>query len=95
MRRPNTCPQAQKLRLPKATTTKSYGHEASTRQTTLCRTVRSAEALVRLAERLLQRPHPPEEPAGLLGPGLLGLSVSSLTGRKEGGEQLELDFDQA
>ncbi len=27
----------------KATTTKSYGHEVSTRQTTLCRTVRSSE----------------------------------------------------
>ncbi|WP_341481124.1 hypothetical protein [Salinibacter ruber] len=46
---------------------------------------------MRLAEQLLGRPHPPEEPAGLLGPGLLGLSVSSLTGREEG-KQLEPDF---
>jgi DNA polymerase-4 len=43
---------------------------------------------MRLAERLLSRPHPPEEPVRLL-----GLSVSSLTGREEG-KQLELDFDR-
>ncbi|MCS3638931.1 DNA polymerase IV [Salinibacter ruber] len=67
---------------------KSHDHEVSTRQTTLRRAVRSEEDLMRLAERLLGRPHPPEEPVRLL-----GLSVSSLTGRKEGGEQLELDFD--
>ena len=66
---------------------KSHDHEVSTRQTTLRRAVRSAETLMRLAERLLQRPHPPEEPVRLL-----GLSVSSLTGGEEGGEQLELDF---
>ncbi len=69
---------------------KSHDHEVSTRQTTLRRAVRSSETLMRLAERLLGRPHPPEEPVRLL-----GLSVSSLTGRKEGGKQLELDFDQA
>ncbi len=69
---------------------KSHDHDVSTRQTTLRRAVRSEEDLMRLAERLLSQPHPPEEPVRLL-----GLSVSSLTGRKEGGEQLELDFDQA
>ena len=69
---------------------KSHDHEVSTRQTSLRRAVRSSETLMRLAERLLGRPHPPEEPVRLL-----GLSVSSLTGRKEGGKQLELDFDQA
>jgi DNA polymerase-4 len=66
---------------------KSHDHNVSTRQTTLRRAVRSAETLMRLAERLLQRPHPPEKPVRLL-----GLSVSSLTGRTEGGKQLELDF---
>jgi len=68
---------------------KSHEHEVSTRQTTLRRAVRSASALIRLAERLLQRPHPPEEPVRLL-----GLSVSSLIGGEEGGEQLELEFDR-
>ncbi|MCS4044547.1 DNA polymerase-4 [Salinibacter ruber] len=67
---------------------KSHDHEVSTRQTTLRRAVRSSETLMRLAERLLGRPHPPEEPVRLL-----GLSVSSLTGGEEG-EQLELDFDR-
>ncbi|MCS3860127.1 DNA polymerase-4 [Salinibacter ruber] len=69
---------------------KSHDHDVSTRQTTLRRAVRSEEDLMRLAERLLGRPHPPEEPVRLL-----GLSVSSLTGRKEGGEQLELDLGRA
>jgi DNA polymerase-4 len=68
---------------------KSHDHDVSTRQTTLRRAVRSEEDLMRLAERLMSRPHPPEEPVRLL-----GLSVSSLTGRKEEGEQLELDFDR-
>ncbi len=68
---------------------KSHDHDVSTRQTTLRRAVRSEEDLMRLAERLLSRPHPPEEPVRLL-----GLSVSSLTGREEG-KQLELEFDQA
>jgi DNA polymerase-4 len=68
---------------------KSHDHEISTRQTTLRRAVRSAETLMGLAERLLGRPHPPEEPVRLL-----GLSVSSLTRKKEGGKQLELDFDR-
>jgi len=67
---------------------KSHDHEVSTRQTTLRRAVRSEETLMRLAERLLGRPHPPEEPVRLL-----GLSVSSLTGGEEG-KQLELDFDR-
>jgi len=66
---------------------KSHDHEVSTRQTTLRRAIRSEETLMRLAERLLGRPHPPEEPVRLL-----GLSVSSLTGGEEGGEQLEFDF---
>ncbi len=65
---------------------KSHDHEVSTRQTTLRRAIRSEEALMRLAKWLLSRPHPPEEPVRLL-----GLSVSSLTGREEG-KQLELDF---
>jgi len=65
---------------------KSHDHEVSTRQTTLRRAVRSASALVRLAGRLLQRPHPPEEPMRLL-----GLSVSSLT--EEGSGQLKLGFE--
>jgi DNA polymerase-4 len=68
---------------------KSHDHEVSTRQTTLRRAVRSSETLMRLAERLLGRPHPPEEPVRLL-----GLSVSSLTGGEEGGVQLEFDFDR-
>jgi DNA polymerase-4 len=67
---------------------KSHDHDVSTRQTTLRRAVRSEETLMRLAERLLGRPHPPEEPVRLL-----GLSVSSLTGGEEGGEQLEFDFE--
>jgi DNA polymerase-4 len=67
---------------------KSHDHDVSTRQTTLRRAVRSKEDLMRLAERLLSQPHPPEEPVRLL-----GLSVSSLTGREEG-KQLELDFDR-
>jgi DNA polymerase-4 len=41
-----------------------------------------------LADRLLRRPHPPEEPVRLL-----GLSVSSLTGGKTEGEQLALEFE--
>jgi DNA polymerase-4 len=44
---------------------------------------------MQLAERVLGRPHPPEEPLRVL-----GLSVSSLIGGEEGGEQLELDFDR-
>jgi len=66
---------------------KSHDHEVSTRQTTLRRAVRSEKALMRLAGRLLRRPHPPEEPVRLL-----GISVSSLTGQ-EGGEQLTFDFE--
>ena len=66
---------------------KSHEHEVSTRQTTLRRAVRSEKTLMWLAERLLGRPHPPEEPVRLL-----GISVSSLTGQ-EGGEQLTFDFD--
>lgn len=68
---------------------KSHDHEVSTRQTTVRRAVRSAETLMRLAERLLQRPYPPEEPVRLL-----GLIVSSLIGKERRGEQLELDFDR-
>jgi DNA polymerase-4 len=62
---------------------KSHDHEVSTRQTTLRRTVRSKESLMRLAGRLLQRPHPPEEPVRLL-----GLSVSSLTGEEGSSSRL-------
>jgi DNA polymerase-4 len=68
---------------------KSHDHDVSTRQTTLRRAIRSEETLMRLAKRLLGRPHPPEEPVRLL-----GLSVSSLTGGEEGGVQLEFDFDR-
>ena len=67
---------------------KSHNHEVSTRQTTLRRAVRSEDTLMRLAKRLLGRPHPPEEPVRLL-----GLSVSSLTGKEGRGEQLEFDFE--
>ncbi|MCS4088247.1 hypothetical protein GGQ10_003094 [Salinibacter ruber] len=92
LRRPNNCPQAQKLRLPKATTTKSHGHLAKAtvmRQAhdkppcarpsghrksqpseepaigrASHRKSQSSETLIRLAEQLLRRPHPPKEPAG-------------------------------
>jgi len=67
---------------------KSHDHEVSTRQTTLRRAVRSEKALMRLAKRLLGRPHPPEEPVRLL-----GISVSSLIGGEEGGEQITFDFE--
>ncbi|WP_233992859.1 DNA polymerase IV [Salinibacter altiplanensis] len=66
---------------------KSHEHEVSTRQTTLCRAVRAEKDLMRLARRLLWRSAPPEEPVRLL-----GISVSSLTGR-EGREQLTFDFE--
>ena len=68
---------------------KTCDHEVSPRQTTLRRAVRSKESLMRLAGRLLRRPAPPEEPVRLL-----GISVSSLTGREEGGRQLTFDFDK-
>ncbi|MFP4228694.1 MAG: DNA polymerase IV [Salinivenus sp.] len=67
---------------------KSHDHQVSTRQTTLERPVGSEEALMRLVERLLRRPHPPEEPVRLL-----GISVSSLTEETEEGSQLELRFE--
>ena len=67
---------------------KDHNHEVSTRQTTLDRAVRSEDELMRLAERLLRRPRPPEQPVRLL-----GISVSSLTGGKKEGKQLTLDFD--
>ncbi len=67
---------------------KTCDHEVSTRQTTLGRPVRSAENLMRLAERLLGRPHPPSEPVRLL-----GLSVSSLAGGEGTGHQLSLNLD--
>jgi len=66
---------------------KSHDHEVSTRQTTLERPVQSEDELMTLAERLLGRPHPPEEPVRLL-----GISVSSLTDRAPKGQQLELGF---
>ncbi|WP_442978392.1 DNA polymerase IV [Salinibacter sp.] len=68
---------------------KSHDHEVSTRQTTLERPVRSEDELMTLVERLLDRPHPPEEPVRLL-----GISVSSLTEeRGRDGRQLEMDFE--
>jgi DNA polymerase-4 len=67
---------------------KSHEHETSTRQTTLERPVAEKDELYALAERLLHRPRPPAKPVRLL-----GLSVSSLTGKSSRkGEQLELDF---
>jgi len=68
---------------------KSHDHEVSTRQTTLERPVQLEDQLMTLIERLLRRPHPPEEPVRLL-----GISVSSLTGDGEkNGRQLEMDFE--
>jgi len=67
---------------------KSHEHELSTRQTTLDRAVSKKAELMALAERLLRRPTPPDDPVRLL-----GLSVSSLTNpAAETGEQLELAF---
>jgi len=66
---------------------KSHDHQVSTRQTTLERAVASKDELFALAERLLRRPRPPTEPVRLL-----GISVSSLTGQGQVGEQLELEF---
>lgn len=67
---------------------KSHQHETSTRQSTLDRAVAEKDELIALAERLLHRPRPPEEPVRLL-----GLSVSSLTdGTAREGEQLVLEF---
>jgi len=67
---------------------KSHDHETSTRQTTLERPVAEEDELMTLAERLLYRPNPPEEPVRLL-----GLSVSSLIVQdNRAGEQLVLDF---
>ncbi len=67
---------------------KSHDHETSTRQTTLRRPVAGKNELMTLAERLLRRPSPPEEPVRLL-----GISVSSLTkAENAAGEQLELSF---
>jgi len=67
---------------------KSHEHDVSTRQTTLGRAVAEKPELMALAERLLQRPRPPDEPVRLL-----GISVSSLTAeRARVGEQLELGF---
>lgn len=67
---------------------KSHEHQTSTRQKTLGHVVCSQEALMTLAERLLGRPGPPQEPVRLL-----GLSVSSLTGGTNKGKQLELNFE--
>ena len=66
---------------------KTYNHEVSTRQTTLDRPVDTKAELMTLAERLLERPHPPSEPIRLL-----GISVSSLVEEKDIGEQLVLNF---
>jgi DNA polymerase-4 len=66
---------------------KDHRHNISSRQQTLDRTVGTAEELLRWAERLLHRPHPPPEPVRLL-----GLSVSSLAAAEEAGTQLALPF---
>jgi DNA polymerase-4 len=64
------------------------GRTVSTRQTTLDRAIADQAELMALAERLLYRPRPPEEPVRLL-----GISVSSLVGEAtRAGEQLDLDF---
>ncbi len=67
---------------------KSHEHETSTRQTTFERPVAEKAELMVLAERLLRRPSPPEEPVRLL-----GISVSSLAYKENAyGKQLELEF---
>lgn len=66
---------------------KTHAHETRTRQTTVPVAVQSAEALMQRAKRLLQRPRPPSTLVRLL-----GLSVSSLTGRN--GRQLEIRFPE-
>lgn len=67
---------------------KSHRHEITTRQTTLDRAVASKRELADLAEHLLHRPRPPEEPVRLL-----GISVSSLMEEEHvHGEQLEIPF---
>jgi DNA polymerase-4 len=67
---------------------KSHEHELSTRQTTLDQAVSEKAELMALAERLLRRPTPPDDPVRLL-----GLSVSSLTDpAADTGQQLELAF---
>jgi len=66
---------------------KDHRHDISSRQQTLNRTVGTADELLRWAERLLHRPHPPPEPVRLL-----GLSVSSLVETDRTGTQLALPF---
>ena len=66
---------------------KTHNHEVSTRQITLDRPIDRKDDLMTLAERLLERPHPPDEPIRLL-----GISVSSFVGQSNGGRQLVLDF---
>jgi DNA polymerase-4 len=66
---------------------KTHNHEVSTRQITLNRPIHRKDDLMTLAERLLERPHPPDEPIRLL-----GISVSSFVGQTNGGRQLVLDF---
>ncbi|WP_263789695.1 DNA polymerase IV [Salinibacter sp.] len=66
---------------------KSHDHQVSTRQTTVERPLRAEDALMVITERLLHRPHPPDEPVRLL-----GISVSSLTDEERAGGQLEFDF---
>jgi len=69
---------------------KRHDHQVFSRQMTLDRPISTRDELLILAERLLHRPSPPEEPVRLL-----GISVSSLTGEEEmGGRQLELPFDK-
>ncbi|WP_118838901.1 DNA polymerase IV [Salinibacter ruber] len=66
---------------------KSHDHQVSTRQTTVDRPLRAEDALMTITERLLRRPHPPDEPVRLL-----GISISSLTEEERAGGQLEFDF---
>jgi DNA polymerase-4 len=66
---------------------KSHDHDVTTRRTTLERPVDSEEAVMTLAERLLRRPHPPEDPVRLL-----EISVSSLASDEVKGKQLKFDF---
>ncbi len=66
---------------------KDHRHSVSSRQQTLDRTVGTVDELLRWADRLLHRPHPPPEPVRLL-----GLSVSSLVEREQADTQLALPF---
>ena len=58
---------------------KDHRHNISSRQQTLDRTVGAADELLRWAERLLHRPHPPAEPVRLLGTPDEGVTLADST----------------